>query len=243
MGHPRWPCNGTDYRHQVAGTGDEWFYRPRPARRTACSSATTARTTPTPTSGDSAITETAGIGGFRDGDPRPSSVRRRLGARRAGHHPADARVTLGENPRWSVPVLEFQGTPTGIDVTLVYRTGITAADQHRHGPRRRRVGQVGASRDLPPAESSHAGARPRWQSLGVHRAPGRPPDVTPGRPRRGCPPRIALRAASSTSGCRAGKSARDPPPRHPAAVRGQRRPDQARPPPPGRAPCPTSASA
>ena len=33
-------------------------------------------------------------------------------------------ITLGENPRWSVPVLDFQGTPTGIDVTRVCRTGI-----------------------------------------------------------------------------------------------------------------------
>ena len=28
-------------------------------------------------------------------------------------------ITLGENPRWSVPALDFQGVPTGIDVTRV----------------------------------------------------------------------------------------------------------------------------
>ena len=33
-------------------------------------------------------------------------------------------ITLGENPRYQVPVLEFRGTPTGIDVTRVVRTGI-----------------------------------------------------------------------------------------------------------------------
>jgi hypothetical protein len=33
-------------------------------------------------------------------------------------------ITLAENPTYQVPVLGFRGTPTGIDATLVTRTGI-----------------------------------------------------------------------------------------------------------------------
>src|SRR3712207_4082117 len=116
--------NGTDFGIQFSGTGDAWFtgpaqvpeglflgdYGPEDAN---------------PDIGDSAITETAGIGGFAMATA-PAIVRLvggtvpdALATTRRMHE-----ITLAENPRWSVPVLEFQGTPTGIDVTKVCRTGI-----------------------------------------------------------------------------------------------------------------------
>ena len=83
--------NGTDFGIQVSGTGDEWFtgpaqvaeglflgdYGPDDANADI---------------GDSAITETAGIGGFAMATA-PAIVRLvgGTGARRARHHPADAR--------------------------------------------------------------------------------------------------------------------------------------------------------
>jgi hypothetical protein len=33
-------------------------------------------------------------------------------------------ITLGENPNYTLPPLDFRGTPTGIDVRLVMETGI-----------------------------------------------------------------------------------------------------------------------
>jgi hypothetical protein len=144
--------NGTDFGIQVAGTGDEWFsgpaqladglylgdYGPDDAN---------------PDIGDSAITETAGIGGFAMATAPAivrfvgGSVPDALATTRRMHE-----ITLGENPRWSVPVLEFQGTPTGIDVTKVCRTGILPQINTGMAGKIAGVGQVGAGLVTPPAE-------------------------------------------------------------------------------------------
>jgi hypothetical protein len=144
--------NGTDFGIQVAGAGDEWFtgpaqladglflgdYGPDDAN---------------PDIGDSAITETAGIGGFAMATAPAivrfvgGSVPDALATTRRMHE-----ITLGENPRWSVPVLEFQGTPTGIDVTKVCRTGILPQINTGMAGKLAGVGQVGAGLVTPPAE-------------------------------------------------------------------------------------------
>lgn len=144
--------NGTDFGIQVSGTGNEWFtgpaqvaeglflgdYGPDDANADI---------------GDSAITETAGIGGFAMATA-PAIVRLvggtvpdALATTRRMHE-----ITLAENPRWSVPVLEFQGTPTGIDVTKVCRTGILPQINTGMAGRVAGVGQVGAGLVTPPAE-------------------------------------------------------------------------------------------
>jgi hypothetical protein len=151
--------NGTDFGIQVSGTGDEWFtgpaqladglflgdYGPDDAN---------------PDIGDSAITETAGIGGFAMATAPAivrfvgGSVPDALATTRRMHE-----ITLGENPRWSVPVLEFQGTPTGIDVTKVCRTGILPQINTGMAGRVAGVGQVGAGLVTPPAEIFPAALR------------------------------------------------------------------------------------
>jgi hypothetical protein len=144
--------NGTDFGIQVSGTGDEWFtgpaqvaeglflgdYGPDDANADI---------------GDSAITETAGIGGFAMATA-PAIVRLvggtvpdALATTRRMHE-----ITLAENPRWTVPVLEFQGTPTGIDVSKVCRTGILPQINTGMAGRVAGVGQVGAGLVTPPAE-------------------------------------------------------------------------------------------
>ncbi len=144
--------NGTDFGIQVSGTGDEWFtgpaqladglflgdYGPDDAN---------------PDIGDSAITETAGLGGFAMATA-PAIVRFVGGTvpdalattRRMGE------ITLAANPRWSVPVLDFAGVPTGIDVTRVCRTGILPQINTGMAGKRAGVGQVGAGLVTPPAE-------------------------------------------------------------------------------------------
>ena len=142
--------NGTDFGIQTSGTGDTWFTAPANTPEGLFLGAY-GPDDANPDIGDSAITETAGIGGFVDGDragDRP--VRRRLGAGRAGHHAADVRHHRRGEPRlrasrsWS-----SAGRPTGIDVTAVVRSGRAAADQHRdgrpgrrHRPGRRRAGHA-----------------------------------------------------------------------------------------------------
>ena len=144
--------NGTDFGIQVAGTGDEWFtgpaqladglflgdYGPQDAN---------------PDIGDSAITETAGLGGFAMATA-PAIVRfvggtvpDALATTKRMHE-----ITLARNPRWTVPVLDFEGTPTGIDVTAVCRTGILPQINTGMAGKVAGTGQVGAGLVTPPAE-------------------------------------------------------------------------------------------
>lgn len=60
-------------------------------------------------------------------------------------------ITLAEHPGWQVPVLGFRGTPTGIDVTAVVRTGILPQINTGSAERLAGSGQVGAGLVTPPA--------------------------------------------------------------------------------------------
>ena len=67
-------------------------------------------------------------------------------------HPAANSITEAENPAFAVPILEFRGAPTGIDVTRVVRTGILPQINTGMAGKRAGVGQVGAGLVTPPAE-------------------------------------------------------------------------------------------
>jgi hypothetical protein len=144
--------NGTDFGIQVSGTGDEWFTGPAQVAD-GLYLGDYGPDDANPDIGDSAITETAGLGGFAMATA-PAIVRFVGGSvpdalattRRMGE------ITLGENPRWSVPVLEFAGVPTGIDVSSVCRTGILPQINTGMAGRVAGVGQVGAGLVTPPAE-------------------------------------------------------------------------------------------
>ena len=144
--------NGTDFGIQVSGTGDEWFTGPAQVAD-GLYLGDYGPDDANPDIGDSAITETAGIGGFAMATA-PAIVRLvggtvpdALATTRRMHE-----ITLGENPRWSVPVLEFQGVPTGIDVTRVCRTGILPQINTGMAGKVAGTGQVGAGLVTPPAE-------------------------------------------------------------------------------------------
>jgi hypothetical protein len=144
--------NGTDFGIQVSGTGDEWFTGPAQVAD-GLYLGDYGPDDANPDIGDSAITETAGIGGFAMATAPAivrlvgGSVPDALATTRRMHE-----ITLAENPRWSVPVLEFQGTPTGIDVTRVCRTGILPQINTGMAGKVAGVGQVGAGLVTPPAE-------------------------------------------------------------------------------------------
>jgi hypothetical protein len=144
--------NGTDFGIQVAGTGEAWFtgpaqpvdglylgdYGPDDAN---------------PDIGDSAITETAGLGGFAMA-AAPAIVRF-VGGEVADALNASRRmyeITAAEHPMYSIPVLDFRGTPTGIDVTKVVRTQILPQINTGMAGKQAGVGQVGAGMVTPPAE-------------------------------------------------------------------------------------------
>jgi succinyl-CoA synthetase alpha subunit len=144
--------NGADFGIQVSGTGSRWFTAPAlvpeglflPGYGPDDAS---------PDIGDSAITETAGLGGFAMA-AAPAIVRL-VGGSAATALAATARmaeITLAEHPLFGVPALDFRGTPAGIDVTLVVRTGVLPQINTGMAGRVPGTGQVGAGLVTPPAE-------------------------------------------------------------------------------------------
>jgi hypothetical protein len=144
--------NGTDFGIQVSGTGDEWFTGPA-LTPTGLFLGSYGPEDANPDIGDSAITETAGLGGFAMAGA-PAIVRL------VGGSVPDAlattermrEITLAEHPLFQLPALGFRGTPVGIDVTAVVRTGILPQINTGMAGRVAGTGQVGAGLVTPPAE-------------------------------------------------------------------------------------------
>ncbi|GAB4579185.1 MAG: DUF1116 domain-containing protein [Anaerolineales bacterium] len=145
--------NGTDFGIRVSGLGDQWF--------TAPVSQPDGLYFPGYTSddasgdiGDSTITETAGIGGFAMA-AAPAIVTFISGK------PKDAlnatlemyEITVGEHTAFTIPQLDFRGTPTGIDIRKVVELGITPRINTGIAHKNAGVGQVGAGLVRPPIKT------------------------------------------------------------------------------------------
>ncbi len=106
-----------------------------------------------PDIGDSAITETGGLGGFAMA--AAPAIARLVGGTAATALASTRRmyeITLAEHPLFAVPGLDFRGTPVGIDVTLVARTGVLPQINTGMAGRVAGTGQVGAGLVTPPGE-------------------------------------------------------------------------------------------
>lgn len=144
--------NGTDFGIQVAGTGDQWFTAPA-ATPDGLYLGNFGPDDANPDIGDSAIAETIGLGGFAMA-AAPAIVRF------VGGSVPDAlrtsrlmyEITLSENPAYALPILEFRGAPTGIDVTRVLRTGLLPQINTGMAGKVAGTGQVGAGLVKPPLE-------------------------------------------------------------------------------------------
>ena len=144
--------NGTEFGIQTSGTGDAWFTGPAQTPEGLFLGAYGPQDA-NPDIGDSAIMETLGVGGFSMA-AAPAIVRF------VGGTVPDAlattrrmfRITVTENPAYAIPVLEFRGAPTGIDVLSVARTGILPQINTGMAGRVAGTGQVGAGLVKPPQE-------------------------------------------------------------------------------------------
>ncbi|MFA9430364.1 DUF1116 domain-containing protein [Egicoccus sp. AB-alg2] len=142
--------NGTDFGVQVSGTGDQWFTGPAEVPDGLFLGNYTAEDA-NPDIGDSTIMETAGVGGFAMA-AAPAIVRF------VGGQASDAldatrsmySIALGEHPHYQVPILEFRGTPVGIDVTRIVRTGTLPFVNTGIAGKEAGTGQVGAGLVSPP---------------------------------------------------------------------------------------------
>ena len=144
--------NGVEFGIRVAGTGDRWFTGPAslvdglyfPGFSAADANADT---------GDSAIMETYGLGGMAMA--ASPAVQKIVGAKSFADAVATTRemaeICVGANPRFPIAPLNGEGTPTGIDIRKVVRSGIVpkinTAIAHARAPR-----MIGAGISTPPTD-------------------------------------------------------------------------------------------
>jgi hypothetical protein len=136
--------NGVEFGIRLSGMGDAWFTAPAPVVDglffPGYGTADAA-----PDLGDSAITETAGVGGFAMA-AAPAIVQF------VGGTPQDAiahtnemtHITLGRNGALTLPAIDFAGTPAGIDARKVVDTGIAPIINTGIAHRQAGIGQIGA---------------------------------------------------------------------------------------------------
>jgi hypothetical protein len=116
--------NGTDFGIRVSGLGDRWFTAPSPVARGLYLSGFSAADAGADM-GDSAITETAGLGGFvLQGAPAINEMLGSTAAEAAAAANEMREITVAEHPSWTLPVLDFRGAPLGIDIRKVVDSGI-----------------------------------------------------------------------------------------------------------------------
>jgi len=143
--------NGVEFGIRVAGLGDRWFTGPAsvveglyfPGFKAADANLDT---------GDSAIMETWGLGGMAMASS--PAVQKIVGAKSFADAVATTRemaeICAGRNPLFPIAPLNGEGTPTGIDIRQVVRTGIVprinTAIAHASAPR-----MIGAGIATPPA--------------------------------------------------------------------------------------------
>jgi hypothetical protein len=144
--------NGTDFGIRVSGLGDRWFVGPAQHIEGLYFSGFSAQDA-NPDIGDSAISETVGIGAFAMATA-PAIVQF------VGGMPADALryttemydITVAEDSQYQLPPLNFRGTPVGIDIRQVVRQNLLPVINTGIAHRLPGIGQVGAGIVHPPME-------------------------------------------------------------------------------------------
>lgn len=136
--------NGTDFGIRLAGTGRAWFTAPAEVPDALYFAGFT-KADANPDIGDSAITETGGLGGFAIA-AAPAIVQF------VGGTAADAlryslsmyEITDDESRMYQIPALDFRGTPTGIDVRKVVEKNMVPVIDTGVAHKKPGIGQVGA---------------------------------------------------------------------------------------------------
>jgi hypothetical protein len=137
--------NGTEFGIRVAATGERWFTAPV-EQPTGLYFAGYSAADANPDIGDSAIVETVGLGGFAMA--ASPAVAGFVGAGSASDALDITRammdIAVGRNPDWTIPGLDFAGTPVGIDIRKVVETGIAPTINTGIAHKKPGIGQVGA---------------------------------------------------------------------------------------------------
>ncbi len=116
--------NGTDFGIRVSGLGNRWFVAPAGVPKALLFPGFKEEDM-NPDIGDSTITETAGLGGFASATA-PAVVQVVGGAPSdaVGYTREMSEICLAKDSGLTLPFMNFEGTPRGIDLRKVMDTGI-----------------------------------------------------------------------------------------------------------------------
>jgi hypothetical protein len=136
--------NGTEVGIRVSGLGDEWFTYTAPIPDGLYFSGYSSNDA-NPDIGDSTITETVGLGGAAMA-ASPAIVQF------VGGNIEDAlemtkrfeQITIARHRYFTIPYINFEGTPTGIDIRKVLRSGLTPRANTGIAHKNPGIGQIGA---------------------------------------------------------------------------------------------------
>jgi len=137
--------NGTDFGIRVSGLGDRWSIAPSPLLLDALYNPGYGLDDGAPDIGDSSIIETMGLGGFAiaaapsmasfagGGFQESVNITKQMG-----------QITATKNSKFGIPCLDFEGTPTGIDIRKVVETEILPSINSAVVHKSTGAGQIGA---------------------------------------------------------------------------------------------------
>ncbi len=137
--------NGTNFGIKVSGLGEEWFQAPVNMPKGLYFPGFSEKDA-NPDIGDSTIIETFGLGGMTMG--AAPAVVKFVGAesvKEAVNYTNDMwEITVGRSQQYTMPGLDFEGAPTGIDIRKVVQTGILPVINTGMAHKEPGIGQVGA---------------------------------------------------------------------------------------------------
>ena len=136
--------NGVEFAIRMSGTGGEWFRQPAPVINGLYFPGYS-ESDANPDLGDSAITETVGLGGFSMA-ASPAIVKFVGGSASDSFSYTEEMhtITLSKNSTWGIPSMDFKGTPLGIDARKVIDTNSRPVVNTGIASKLAGVGQIGA---------------------------------------------------------------------------------------------------
>jgi len=120
--------NAIEYGIKVSGLGDEWFTAPAMMMQGRYTSSLYSEKDQLPWIGDSCVVECFGMGGLAAAASPIVCNLRGMSLRDAIAQTAEMeQICISKNPNFSIPNLDFDFLPVGIDIRKVLKTGIQPA--------------------------------------------------------------------------------------------------------------------
>ncbi len=160
--------NGKDFGIRISGMGDEWFTGPVNTPQGLYFAGYSGEDANTDI-GDSAITETFGVGGMAM--IAAPAVTRFVGS--GGFYDAlntsneMSEICISQNPNFPVPTWDFRGICLGIDARLVVESGITPVINTGIAHKKAGIGQIGAGTVNPPVSCFEKAIEAYAKKLGM----------------------------------------------------------------------------